>query len=338
MADDVFLDARRATWNPTSGTGIYAERLCSSLPVVAPDLSFRFLRESHVYDGRIRSGWRRVPRWPRKALADLVEMPLRARGARLVHLLYPEAIMLAPTVVTIQDLTVFNRRSRGGSSFEYYRLLHERAMRRASRIICPSLTTARMVEVAIGREDVCVVSLGVDFPEDAFADEGEEVSPYVLYAGGYSEWKNVAILREVWRLLSRSWSVSLRMVGDPPPSLVRPQCAVSTGVLPREKLWTQIRECQALVYPSISEGFGFPIVEGLVMGKAVVCGNVGVVPELEPDSVITVDTSSPSSIAAGLSLALAGWKPSEHAVRWARRKFGWTSCARETAAIYRSCI
>lgn len=338
MVGDIFLDARRAAWNPSSGTGIYARRITEELPVVAPDLRFRVLSRSLAYDGRERAGWRRLPGWPRKLASDIVEVPTAARGSALTHLLYPEALVPGPIVVTIHDLTVFDRQMRLGRSFEYYRWMHEHSARKALRVICPSIATARRVEQVLERDDVCVVSNGVDVVGPRTSADGDESPPFVLYFGGFAKWKNVSILREAWGNLGEVAELPLVVVGRPPEDLLLPPGSHLVGVVDRDKLWDLIRRCAAIVYPSVSEGFGFPIIEGLLMGKPVVCGPVGVVPELVVDSVRLVDVHSPSSVASGIASAVHGWRPSASAVEWARKKFTWSQCASETAEIYRSCF
>jgi glycosyltransferase involved in cell wall biosynthesis len=92
------------------------------------------------------------------------------------------------------------------------------------------------------------------------------------------------------------------------------------------------------VYPSLFEGFGFPVIEPLVVGTPVVCGTVGVVRELPSDAVLTVDQTSAGDIARGVREAVEGWCPPSSAVAWARQRFTWSRCATETADIYRSLL
>ena len=85
----------------------------------------------------------------------------------------------------------------------------------------------------------------------------------------------------------------------------------------------------ALVYPSLAEGFGFPVLEGLACGVPVVASDLPVFHEIANDFPIYVNPLEPASIAAGISKALdtprshlrvrAG---SQHA-----RRFTWRRCA-----------
>jgi glycosyltransferase involved in cell wall biosynthesis len=75
----------------------------------------------------------------------------------------------------------------------------------------------------------------------------------------------------------------------------------------RTKGWL-LRHATALAYPSIDEGFGFPILEAQSAGTPVVATAVGSIPEVAGEGAIVVDDPhrSASAFAAGLAAALAG--------------------------------
>ena len=56
-----------------------------------------------------------------------------------------------------------------------------------------------------------------------------------------------------------------------------------------------------LVYPSLHEGFGWPIAEAIACGLPVVAGAVGAIPEIAGDAALLVDPTSPSAIAGAVA-------------------------------------
>ena len=96
--------------------------------------------------------------------------------------------------------------------------------------------------------------------------------------------------------------------------------------------------CQALVYPSLYEGFGLPVLEALGAGAPVVCSNAPALREVGGDCVYAFDPRSEPDCKRALSRALSvGRDPA--AVR--RRKeraatFSWDDTARHFAEAARS--
>lgn len=338
MTNTVFLDARRAGWNPSSGTGVYARRLLDELArLPQSELRFLALEHSQLLPGTIEAPRSALSRWPRKLASDLGEVPWMARRADLTHLLLPEGF--SPRrghVVTIQDLDVVLRGGAHARSTSYYGWRTARLARSARAVVCPSAQTAQLVADVLGRTtDVHVVHLGVDLPDLGTPPPSPpDSAPYFIYSGGFAARKNVDVLLEAWEQLQRCRPARLVITGDPRSWPVLPRNVELTGSVGRSTYWDLCRHAAGILYPSAREGFGFPILEGALLGKPVICGPVGIVPELPEGLVLVVDIHNPRAIAGGLEAALDGWRPNESAVQIARSHFSWQRCAAEMAAIY----
>jgi glycosyltransferase involved in cell wall biosynthesis len=72
---------------------------------------------------------------------------------------------------------------------------------------------------------------------------------------------------------------------------------VFPGYLPERQLASLLRGCAALVYPSLYEGFGMPVLEAMAAGKPVLCSAVTSLPEIAGDAALYFDPARPAEIA-----------------------------------------
>lgn len=106
------------------------------------------------------------------------------------------------------------------------------------------------------------------------------------------------------------------------------------GYLAQDRFAALLHGCRALVFPSLYEGFGMPVVEAMAAGRPVVCSNTTALPEIAGDAALLVDPRNPSSIAEALvRLAEDDDLVRELADR-GRRRVGDLPLRSETAARY----
>ena len=122
---------------------------------------------------------------------------------------------------------------------------------------------------------------------DAYAASGSKL-PLILAGGG--GWQNRADLRKI----RDERFTNFRIDGD----IVRRQRQVRRlDYLPYEQLITLIRGARALLFPSIYEGFGLPVIEAMALGTPVVTSNGSSLTEVAGDAALFVDPYSIDSIA-----------------------------------------
>ncbi|HVN32440.1 MAG TPA: glycosyltransferase family 1 protein [Thermoanaerobaculaceae bacterium] len=108
--------------------------------------------------------------------------------------------------------------------------------------------------------------------------------------------------------------------------------------LDREALNGVMRGAEALVFPSLLEGFGLPVVEAMACGVPVIVSRASSLPEVAGEAGLYVDPACPAEIASAIvrlasdpdlrdTLASAGRERARH--------FRWEETARATAAVLR---
>jgi glycosyltransferase involved in cell wall biosynthesis len=146
---------------------------------------------------------------------------------------------------------------------------------------------------------------------------GLKAQSYFLYFGAIEPKKNVGRLLEAYlsidtatRLVivgGRAWQsedeLRLLPAGDNVNTVYGRNIADRVGrldYLPRPLLLRLIRSAKAVVFPSLYEGFGLPVVEAMQLGTPVLTSSTSCLPEIAGDAAIFADPYSVTAIAEGL--------------------------------------
>jgi glycosyltransferase involved in cell wall biosynthesis len=112
-----------------------------------------------------------------------------------------------------------------------------------------------------------------------------------------------------------------------------------TGYVPDSDLAALLSGAQAFVFPSLYEGFGFPVLEAMACGTPVVCSTASSLPEVAGDAAVMVDPLDPEALAAALYRIVEepGLRRDlrKRGFRQVRR-FSWRRCAEETLQVLES--
>jgi glycosyltransferase involved in cell wall biosynthesis len=100
-------------------------------------------------------------------------------------------------------------------------------------------------------------------------------------------------------------------------------------------------QATALIYPSLYEGFGLPILEAMACHCPVVCGNTGSMPEVAGSAANYFDPLSSEEMTAVMEETVFSPETMEKLKKLGdsrHRQFSWQKCARETQAVYDACL
>ncbi len=244
-----------------------------------------------------------------------------------------------PTVVTVHDLAVLREPSWFPAwSRNYGRTLMPRAVRNADRVICVSRATARD---AVGLLDVPYRNLRVipNAIEPVFSSRPGPAPlepPYLLCVGTPEPRKNLPALLEAFTLVRRAGRrVRLALVGADGWGDVRvgsTEGVVAFGRVDDTELRDLYAHAEALVLPSLWEGFGLPVAEALATGCRVACSDIPALRELAGEDATYFDPSSPEAISEGILQALT--QPRPHP----RRGTSWDDAAASVVALWRELV
>lgn len=232
----------------------------------------------------------------------------------------------------------------------YARWMFNRTAAKAGAILAISRFTQKelMRLVRVDASKVHLVYNGVD--EGWFRPspgENPRPRPYFLYVGNIKPHKNLKRLLEAFGLLKDRVPHDLLLVGKKEGFLsgdkeVQERAGLYggrvefTGEVPLERLRLYFRHAQALVFPSLYEGFGMPPLEAMACGCPVAASNAASIPEVCGDAALYFDPLDPRDMSEKM-LRLAQdpalrkdliQKGTERA-----RVFSWDRCAEETGAV-----
>ena len=218
----------------------------------------------------------------------------------------------APVVLTIHDVSY-------ALHPEWYpyrrdwmrRAFYQHSARVASRIVTVSNFSAREIASAydISLDRITVAPLGVDGGFSP-AHEGSPCElpadvavPYVLHVGDLHERRNLGValeaVIEARRHFGASSTLSLVLAGidrGVTDGLGRiaanagvPDALIHLGSVTEPRLRTLYRCAAALVYPSLYEGFGLPILEAMASGTPVIGSHAASIPEVLGNAGVLLD-------------------------------------------------
>jgi glycosyltransferase involved in cell wall biosynthesis len=255
-----------------------------------------------------------IPRIRRgEYLYNFVSFPLRF-GRSAFDLFYSPYFDLwipkrQPFVITIHDLVHFRLPELYHPLLKGYLCqIQKRNARLARHIFTISNTSKRDIVELLGIDErkVSIVDNPIseellrppngDLPESWLSEWRLAERSVVLYTGGVEHRKNLSRLLKAFQGLPRDYLLVLtgnprayHKYQHPIDDLAKDKRLWFCGFLPRRQLRQLYHHCNLIVYPSLWEGFGYPIIEAMAVRKPIACSNLASLPEVGGDYPIYFD-------------------------------------------------
>ena len=347
------IDAGNSLDRPPTGVAVYARNVIRELALSHPEQRFGWYYRSNRYLRSFRT--KRPPNVSRRLLE---ETALRLNPSRpaLFHGLNQRLPKDLDTikVATFHDLFAITGEYSTREFRERFAALARETASRADHIIAVSAHTAEQVAEFLGfpRTRISIVHHGAEpliapSPDqcDAIMHRLAVNRPFLLHVGSLQIRKNVTRLVEAFETVAEPVDLVFagargygadRIVERIRNSPARARIHLLGHVGDRVRACLYAR-AEALVFPSLEEGFGLPVIEAFAAGLPVIASNVSAVPEVAGGAAILVDPLRPSEITEAIDRVLGSSElRADLRSRGAARVQGvtWQRCARETWEVY----
>jgi glycosyltransferase involved in cell wall biosynthesis len=287
----------------------------------------------------------------------LRELPSLADGiaADIVHLSFPVPIrrsnLRCPVVVSLHDLYPYDEPDNFGFPKVFFnRVFLQQCLKEVDCVACVSETTLSRLKVRFPRvahRKAVVVYNCVAIYSNELTLPAYERCRFVLMVAQHRANKNIVFAINVFEELLQKEKIDKQtqflLVGNDGPETpaikaairqkaLQKQVKLVAGVSDGELRWLY-ENCELLLASSSIEGFGFPVVEGLLCGSRIVCSDIPAFREIGGEACHYFDLhaeSGPSAMITAICNALA--EPARKAKRLER--FSLENVAREYAALY----
>jgi glycosyltransferase involved in cell wall biosynthesis len=344
------MDTRALGEGDATGVGRYIQALIAAF------------REIHAVDLALYSD-----RGPR-VVGPQVVMPLRMRGDR-VQLVHGPANSLPlfgfglPGVVTIHDLAIYDHPEwfPAGQWFAT-RVVVPQSVHRARVVICPSDATrqavARHFQVDPQRCRVIPHGVETEFSLPISSVVRAELTAryalperYLLQVGTVQPRKNYATSLRALARIPPEQRIPLLVVGgfgwkyddvvDAVRELDLDQWVRFVGYAGMPELPGLYQMAQAVLFPSLDEGFGLPVLEAFAAGTPVVASNAGAIPEVAGNAALLGAPHDDVALAENLLRLLTDGALRERQVAAGRARaalYTWPASAAAHRDVYDSVV
>ena len=274
---------------------------------------------------------------------------------------YP--LFLKNGIATVHDITfkkyldskwwTFNMGSR------YLNQVIKRSLKNAAAVIAVSNhTRADLVKHyhldKATQEKITVIYEGWEHLIDNNEEQGTEAMPqinnYLFYVGTTRLHKNMKNLLKAFQIACTNLPANIKLVISGNETYLDEEDKKNialinssgkriffTGFVSKTVLEHLFRNADAFIFPSLSEGFGIPVLESFYFDKPLLCSNATSLPEIAGDAALYFDPEKPEDIAGVICKFFndSGIGPALVAKGAERLKFfSWKKAAAETVALY----
>lgn len=229
----------------------------------------------------------------------------------------PEAPLYSKcrSVIMVHDLIPLRFPNKTSPLTPYFKYYIPQVLKQAEHIICNSQATANDICDIFKIPSRKITPILLAYNQQHFKPlelQQESTSlPYFLYLGRHDPHKNVPRIVEAFANLKNNQNYQLWLAG-PTDNRYTPklqQQARELGIekqlkmldyVPYEQLPQLLNQALALVFPSLWEGFGFPVLEAMGCGTPVITSNLSSLPEVAGEAALLINPYKVEEITAAM--------------------------------------
>lgn len=301
-----------------------------------------------------RIAWEQLilPRWVRRYELDILHSP-----GSVAPLFLP-----CPSVLTILDLIYLHfPETFPALARIWIKFLVYQSARRSSAVIALSRYSRDEIlwELNTAWDKVRVIYMGISGGETNAIPRRERIKalrkykivfPFLLTVSAAHPHKNlIRLLEAFYQLKKRGGKYQLIVVGVKHnryfqklqrmiSSLDLEEDVIFTDWVPESDKEMIYAEARLMVFPSLLEGFGLPVLEAMEAGLPVACSDVPSLEEVAGDAAYIFNPYSVGEISGAMEQCLSRPELREELIRRGHeqaKKFNWGKTAQETLALYR---
>jgi glycosyltransferase involved in cell wall biosynthesis len=341
-----------------TGISIYARKVIPQLQALAPTLltaqpwpGFHHIEiPAHLNPEYGLKGHIRRLLWTQLQLPRLY----RQHQANLVFSPVPEAPLWpnCRSVVMAHDLIPLRFPRRFSGLTAYFRYGLPLTLHRAEHIVCNSIATAQELMERFDLSDRKITPIPLAYDPNQYRPLNLPRQRYFLYLGRPDPHKNLQRLISAFGQLSPDLETELWIAGTPDRRYTPKLQALAQTLpqadrikfldyVPYDQLPQLYGSALALVFPSLWEGFGLPVLEAMACGTPVITSNLSALPEVTGDAALLVNPYEVGEIAEAMGAIATDsslWQRLHQAGLQRVKEFSWIKTGKATAQVLESLL
>ncbi len=350
MPSHFSINARFFT-QPLTGVQRYSREIMNALDnLLDPGHAIAYCPPS----SRLITDWKNIQRkesgWFDGNLWEQLDLPRLTKGTMLFSPANIGPFIKRDQIVTIHDTSVFAHPESYTNAFRLkYKSNYRRLARIANHIITVSEFSKRELQywLEIGPERISVTYEGREHFERISSDTNVlnklllGAKPFFLVVGSNSPHKNLKLVLKANTLLDQNKYEIILIGGDFPGVFQSIQTELApnikkAGYLLDEEVKALYSNTTGLIFPSLYEGFGLPLVEAMTCSCPIICADIPSSREVCATAALYFDGNEPDDLAMKLGMILdSPTLTLELREKGSQRSrfFSWTKAAQETKQI-----
>lgn len=225
-----------------------------------------------------------------------------------------------PTVSTILDIQhEFYPQFFEPQELQHRRKFYQDIVKKVERVVCISDYTKETFcdkyDYPLERAQTIYIAIQnrFDKEDDRILDKLDiRNQKYIVYPANFWEHKNHKLLLNAFAMYAKNHKdMKLVLTGNPLAqtnyyndllkAMQIHELTVITGYVTNEELYSILKNSNGLIYPSLFEGFGIPVVEAMHLHKLISCSNLTSLPEIGCNAICYFDPKKPDEILKGIN-------------------------------------